>query len=83
MRLLPCHLCVEGGGLGTAGCWRGILVTQRTDMVVRMAAREKEMSVFRKTDCHRDRPALLGLQLCLHLSLLSLIRGSDPSVGSK
>lgn len=77
------HLCVEGGGLRTARYWRGILVTQSSDMVVRMAIREKELSVFRMTDCHRDRPALLGPQLCLHLSLLFLIRDSEPSVGSK
>lgn len=77
--------CVEGESLGTAGWWwsRGVLVTQRTCTVVTMAIKERELSVFRKTDRHGDRPALLGPQLCLHLSLLSLTRGSDPSVGSR
>lgn len=50
---------------------------------LRMAIREKELCVFRRTNSYRDGPALLGPQLCLHLSLLSLTRRSDPSVSSK
>lgn len=58
-------------------------MTQRTYMVVRMAVREKELSVFRTTNSRMNRPAFFGPQLCFHLSLLSLTRGSDPSVGPK